>query len=122
MLRKGLQLLGSKLLVLGLSFKENCPDVRNSKVIDIIKALRSYGLQVEVYDPWIDLPQALQEYSLECMAQAPALGVYDAIVLAVGHHQFLALGEQGIKAFGRSGAVLYDVKSVLPKGAADGRL
>jgi UDP-N-acetyl-D-galactosamine dehydrogenase len=77
---------------------------------------------VEVYDPWIDLPQALQEYTLECMAQAPALGVYDAIVLAVGHHQFLALGEQGIKAFGRSGAVLYDVKSVLPKGAADGRL
>ena len=64
MLRKGLQLLGSKLLVLGLSFKENCPDVRNSKVIDIIKALRSYGLQVEVYDPWIDLPQALQELSL----------------------------------------------------------
>jgi UDP-N-acetyl-D-galactosamine dehydrogenase len=122
MLRKGLQLLGSKLLVLGLSFKENCPDVRNSKAVDIIKALRSYGLQVDVYDPWIDLPQALQEYSLECMAQAPALGVYDAIVLAVGHHQFLALGEQGIKAFGRSGAVLYDVKSVLPKGAADGRL
>ncbi len=122
MLRKGLQLLGSKLLVLGLSFKENCPDVRNSKVVDIIKALRSYGLQVEVYDPWIDLPQALQEYSLECMAHAPALGVYDAIVLAVGHHQFLALGERGIKAFGRSGAVLYDVKSVLPKGAADGRL
>lgn len=122
MLRKGLQLLGSKLLVLGLSFKENCPDVRNSKVVDIIKALRSYGLQVDVYDPWIDLPQALQEYSLECMAHAPALGAYDAIVLAVGHHQFLALGEQGIKAFGRSGAVLYDVKSVLPKGAADGRL
>jgi UDP-N-acetyl-D-galactosamine dehydrogenase len=122
MLRKNLPVLGSKVLVLGLTFKENCPDVRNTKVVDIVKALRGYNTQVDVYDPWIDINEAEHEYGLQCLAQAPALGQYAAIVLAVGHHQFLSLGEEGIKAWGQPGVVLYDVKSVLPKGAADGRL
>ena len=122
MLRKNLPVLGSKVLVLGLTFKENCPDVRNTKVVDIVKALRGYNTQVDVYDPWIDIKEAEHEYGLQCLAQAPAPGQYAAIVLAVGHHQFLSLGEEGIKAWGQPGAVLYDVKSILPLGAADGRL
>jgi UDP-N-acetyl-D-galactosamine dehydrogenase len=122
MLRKNLPVLGSKVLVLGLTFKENCPDVRNTKVVDIVKALRTYNTQVDVYDPWIDINEAEHEYGLQCLAQAPAPGQYAAIVLAVGHHQFIAMGEEGIKALGQPGAVLYDVKSILPLGAADGRL
>ncbi len=122
MLRKNLAVLGSKVLVLGLTFKENCPDVRNTKVVDIVKALHDYKVQVDVYDPWIDINEAEHEYGLQCLAQAPAPGQYAAIVLAVGHHQFLALGQEGIKAWGQPAAVLYDVKSILPLGAADGRL
>ena len=122
MLRKSLPVIGSKVLVLGLTFKENCPDVRNSKVVDIVKALRTYNTQVDVYDPWIDVHEAEQEYGLQCLKQAPAKGQYAAIILAVAHHQFITLGEQGIKVWGQPGAVVYDVKSILPMGAADGRL
>lgn len=122
MLRKNLPVLGSKVLVLGLTFKENCPDVRNTKVVDIVKALRTYNIEVDVYDPWIDIQEAEHEYGLQCLAQAPAPGQYAAIILAVGHHQFIELGEEGIKAWGQTGAVVYDVKSILPLGAADGRL
>jgi UDP-N-acetyl-D-galactosamine dehydrogenase len=122
MLRKNLPVLGSKVLVLGLTFKENCPDVRNTKVVDIVKALKGYNAHVDVYDPWIDVQEAKNEYGLSCLIDVPAKGQYAAIVLAVGHHQFLAMGEDGIKDFGESGAVLFDVKSILPLGAADGRL
>ncbi len=122
MLRKNLPVLGGKVLVLGLTFKENCPDLRNTKVVDIVKALKDYNTQVDVYDPWIDVAQAEHEYGLRCLAEAPQAVDYAAIVLAVGHHQFLALGAQGIKALGIPNAVIYDVKSILPQGAADGRL
>ncbi|WP_313071847.1 Vi polysaccharide biosynthesis UDP-N-acetylglucosamine C-6 dehydrogenase TviB [Melaminivora sp.] len=122
MLRKGLPVLHSKVLVLGLTFKENCPDLRNTKVVDIVRALQRYNAQVDVYDPWIDVQEAQQEYGLQCLPDMPAPGQYAAIVLAVGHQQFVALGAEGIKALGRSGAVLFDVKSILPLGAADLRL
>jgi UDP-N-acetyl-D-galactosamine dehydrogenase len=122
MLRKGLPVLGSKVLVLGLTFKENCPDVRNTKVVDIVKALQGYNTQVDVYDPWIDIQEAEHEYGLKCLTHSPEQGQYAAIVLAVGHQQFIALGESGIKAWGQPGAVVFDVKSILPLGAADGRL
>jgi UDP-N-acetyl-D-glucosamine/UDP-N-acetyl-D-galactosamine dehydrogenase len=122
MLRKNLPVLGSKVLVLGLTFKENCPDLRNTKVVDIVKALQGYNIQVDVYDPWINVAEAAHEYGLQCLGAPPQSGQYAAIILAVGHHQFVALGEQGIKALGQSGAVLFDVKSILPLGAADGRL
>jgi UDP-N-acetyl-D-galactosamine dehydrogenase len=122
MLRKKLPVLGSKVLVLGLTFKENCPDVRNTKVVDIVKALHTYNTQVDVYDPWIDIKEAEHEHGLQCLAHAPNKGEYAAIILAVGHHQFIELGEDGIKAWGQAGAVVYDVKGVLPLGAADGRL
>jgi UDP-N-acetyl-D-galactosamine dehydrogenase len=122
MLRKGLPVLGSKVLILGLTFKENCPDVRNTKVVDIVKAMRGYSTQVDVYDPWIDVKDAEHEYGLQCLKKTPTQGQYAAIILAVGHQQFVELGADGIKAWGRPGAVLYDVKSILPIGAADGRL
>lgn len=122
MLRKNLPVLGSKVLVLGLTFKENCPDVRNTKVVDIVFGLQSYNTQVDVYDPWIDVVGAEEEHGLKCLTTAPVHGQYAAIVLAVGHHQFTTLGEKGIKVWGQPGAVLYDVKSILPMGAADGRL
>ena len=122
MLNKGLPVLGSKVLVLGLTFKENCPDLRNTKVVDIVKALQGYNTQVDVYDPWIDVAEAELEYGFQCLTQAPGSGQYSAIVLAVGHSQFAALGERGIKAWGHPNAVVFDVKSVLPTGAADGRL
>ena len=122
MLRKGLPVINSKVLVLGLTFKENCPDVRNTKVVDIVKALRDYCIEVDVFDPWIDLQEAEHEYGLKCLKKKPTQGQYAAIILAVGHKQFVKLGQEGIRALGQPGAVLYDVKSVLPMGAADGRL
>jgi UDP-N-acetyl-D-galactosamine dehydrogenase len=123
MLRRGIPVLESRVLVLGLAFKENCPDLRNTKVVDIVRGLQGYHAHVDVYDPWIDVADAQHEYGLNCLRDSPSLGTYDAIVLAVAHHQFLSLGEAGIKAFARDErAVLYDVKSILPLGAADGRL
>ncbi len=122
MLRNGLPVLGSKVLVLGLTFKENCPDLRNTKVVDIVNTLRSYNTQVDVYDPWIDVLEAEQEYGLRCLTQAPISGQYAAIVLAVGHSQFIERGESGIKIWGQPNAVVYDVKGILPMGVANGRL
>jgi len=122
MLRKGQPVLGSKVLMLGLTFKENCPDLRNTKVVDIVRRLQAYNTQVDIYDPWIDRAEAWHEYGLDCLAEAPAAGTYGAIVIAVGHQEFVAWGEAGIKALGQAGAVVYDVKSILPRGAADGRL
>lgn len=122
MLHKNLPVLGSKVLVLGLAFKENCSDVRNTKVVDIVKALRGFNTQVDVYDPWIDVAEAQHEYGLTCLTEFPAKGQYAAIVLAVGHRQFLEMGEQVIRAFGQPGVVVFDVKSILPLGVADGRL
>ncbi|MDP9916414.1 UDP-N-acetyl-D-galactosamine dehydrogenase [Variovorax boronicumulans] len=122
MLRKNVPVLGSKVLVLGLTFKENCPDVRNTKVVDIVRTLQGYNTQVDVFDPWVDAVEAEHEYGLQCLPDLPVDGEYAAIVLAVGHQQFVALGESGIKALGQPGAVLFDVKSILPLGTADGRL
>jgi UDP-N-acetyl-D-galactosamine dehydrogenase len=122
MLRKGIPVLGSKILILGLAFKENCPDVRNTKVVDIVRALHGYNVQVDVYDPWIDVNEAKHEYGIACLTEIPMTAQYSAIILAVGHDQFVELGELGIKSLGKTGAVLFDVKSVLPLGATDGRL
>ena len=122
MLRKNIPVLGSRVLVLGLAFKENCPDVRNTKVVEVVKALWQYNIEVDIYDPWIDVDEARDEYGVDCLTSAPVEGAYDSIVLAVGHHQFAKLGERGIKSFGKPESVLFDVKGVLPLGAADGRL
>ena len=122
MLRKGIDVIGSRILVLGFSFKENCPDVRNTKVVDIIKSLRDYNAQVDIYDPWIDVDEAEAEYGISCLRKAPPNGKYAAIILAVGHREFMALGVSGISSFAQEKNVIFDVKSILPLGAADMRL
>jgi UDP-N-acetyl-D-galactosamine dehydrogenase len=122
MLKKGLSVLGGNILILGLTFKENCPDLRNTKVVDIIDNLKQYNANVDVYDPWIDIDEAKHEYALECLGKLPELNHYDAVILAVSHCEFVALGVDGVKAFGKPNSVIYDVKSILPMGAADGRL
>jgi UDP-N-acetyl-D-galactosamine dehydrogenase len=119
--RRGRAAEGARVLVMGLAFKENCPDLRNTRVIDIIEALSAAGARVDVWDPWIDAHEARREYGLE-LSGAPEDGAFDAIVLAVAHKQFAELGAEAIRGFGRPGAVLFDIKSLLPLGAADLRL
>jgi len=111
----------SRVLILGLTFKENCPDLRNTRVVDIVSELRDYGLACDIHDPWVDPGEARAEYGYE-LTNEPPLGVYDAIVLAVAHRQFQAQGATALRAYGRPGAVLYDVKHVLGKDEVDGRL
>ena len=116
MQRRGIQTAGAKVLVLGLAFKENCPDLRNSGVVDVIDELRTYNVDVDVHDPWVAPAQAQHEYGLATIAEPPP-GGYDAIVLAVAHRQFIALGADGVRAFGKPGAVLFDVKRAFPRGS-----
>lgn len=122
MLGKSIPVLGSRVLVLGLAFKENCPDLRNTKIADLVTCLKAYNTHVDVYDPWIDFDEAQHEYGIECLADMPAPNQYAAVILAVGHRQFIAMGESGVKAFGYPDAVIFDVKSILPIDASDGRL
>jgi len=112
---------GARALILGLTFKENCPDLRNTRVIDLIAELQDYGMQVDVHDPWVDPEEARQEYGLE-LTQKPRLGSYDAIVLAVAHRQYREMGAGAIRAWLKAGGVVYDVKHVLPREAVEGRL
>jgi len=119
--RRGVAADGARVLVMGLAFKENCPDLRNTRVIDIIEGLTAQGAHVDVLDPWIDADEARAEYGLDLLT-APAPGAYDAIVLAVAHEQFTELGVETIRGFGTPASVLFDVKSVLPKAASDLRL
>ncbi|MFA4970253.1 MAG: UDP binding domain-containing protein, partial [Sulfuritalea sp.] len=116
------QVVDSRILVLGLTFKEGCPDLRNTKVIDIVRELTSYHALVDIYDPWIDVAEAEHEYRVTPLKDKPQAGAYDAIVLAVAHPEFLQMGAAGIHAFGKPEHVLYDVKSLLGKAEADGRL
>ncbi|MDE2407872.1 MAG: Vi polysaccharide biosynthesis UDP-N-acetylglucosamine C-6 dehydrogenase TviB [Xanthomonadaceae bacterium] len=121
MLHKRINPVGARVLVLGLAFKENCPDLRNTRVVDIVAALRGFHCEVDVHDPWVDAAEARHEYGLTPLASPPP-GSYDAIILAVGHDQFRQWGGQGVRAFGKPQAVVYDVKHVLPRDAVDGRL
>ncbi|WP_411287921.1 nucleotide sugar dehydrogenase [Phenylobacterium sp.] len=121
MIRRETGVKGARVLVMGLAFKENCPDLRNTRVIDIVQELTGYDARVDVWDPWIDAAEARREYGFD-LIQAPQAGAYDAVVLAVAHQQFADLGPDTIRAFGKPGAVLFDVKAMLPKDAADLRL
>jgi UDP-N-acetyl-D-glucosamine/UDP-N-acetyl-D-galactosamine dehydrogenase len=122
MLGKGIQLLGAKVLMMGLTFKEDCPDIRNTKAIDIYHALKAYAVDVDVYEPWADVAEVAHEYAINCLTAEPVNGAYDAIIVAVGHKQFRAMGADGVRSYGKPDMVLYDVKSLFPLGAADGRL
>ncbi|OXL20535.1 Vi polysaccharide biosynthesis UDP-N-acetylglucosamine C-6 dehydrogenase TviB [Psychrobacter sp. DAB_AL32B] len=121
MVKKRIQVEGAKVLVLGLSFKENCPDVRNTKVIDIVHELRNYNIEIDIHDPWIDANEAKREYNITPIAQ-PVANQYDGIILAVAHEQFVAMGIEKIRALGKDSHVLYDLKYLFTKEETDIRL
>jgi UDP-N-acetyl-D-galactosamine dehydrogenase len=117
MIRKRIHVCGSKILMMGITFKENCPDLRNSKVVDVIRELEKYGANVDVYDPWVDPQECQHEYGM-----APQKGAYDAIVMAVAHKQFKELGIETVRSYGNHPHVLYDIKYVFDAKSVDGRL
>ncbi|MBN8279989.1 MAG: Vi polysaccharide biosynthesis UDP-N-acetylglucosamine C-6 dehydrogenase TviB [Gammaproteobacteria bacterium] len=122
MVKRGMSLPKSRILVLGVTFKENCPDVRNTRVVDVVQELKSYGAAVDVYDPWADPDVVRHEYGFDILTKAPGTGLYDGIVVAVAHKQFSDMGPKAIHAWGRAGHVLYDIKSLLPADQVDARL
>lgn len=122
MMKRGFPVVGSRILVMGLAFKENCPDLRNSKVIDIILELKALNAEIDVYDPWVVPSEAKHEYGIDLLEGAPNPETYDAIVLAVGHKEFVDMGPCSVRRFGRNGAVLFDVKGTFEKAMSDGRL
>ncbi len=121
MATKNIGAVGAKVLIMGLAFKENCPDLRNTRVVDIIAELEQYGTDVDVHDPWVDATEAKHEYGIDLCLE-PSKAGYDAVVLTVGHDEFKALGTDGIRVFGKPVHVLYDVKSILPRDDVDARL
>jgi UDP-N-acetyl-D-galactosamine dehydrogenase len=121
MAQRSIHISGSRILVLGLSFKENCPDIRNTRVTDIVAELKSYRANVDVYDPWVNADEAQHEYGLRPIAK-PSSGTYDAVVVAVAHNEFRELGVSGIRSLCKPEAVIYDVKALFPREAVDARL
>ncbi|HLS98865.1 MAG TPA: Vi polysaccharide biosynthesis UDP-N-acetylglucosamine C-6 dehydrogenase TviB [Porticoccaceae bacterium] len=121
MLRQRIQVDGARVLVMGLTFKENCPDIRNTKVVDVVAELRDYGVAVDVHDPWAKADEARHEYGLE-LVDAPAPATYDGVILAVAHDAFRAMGPAGVRALLKPGGVLYDLKYVFAADEADLRL
>jgi UDP-N-acetyl-D-galactosamine dehydrogenase len=122
MTRRKLQVADSRILLLGFAFKEGCPDVRNTKVIDVVRELQSYHAQVDIYDPWIDVVEAEREYGVTPLAASPSANTYDAIILAVAHPEFRQWTAADIHALGKPGHIFYDVKSVFAVNESDGRL
>jgi len=122
MIHKGQAISGARILVLGLTFKENCPDLRNTRVIDLVHEFESFDARVDVYDPWADSVEAKHEYDLDLLAGKPEPGSYDAIIVAVAHDQFKALGIENLRRLGNDRAVVYDIKGMFPKDQVDGRL
>jgi UDP-N-acetyl-D-galactosamine dehydrogenase len=121
LIKKQIQVCGARILIMGLAFKENCPDLRNTKVVDIIAELKEYRINVEVFDPWVDKDAALREYDIVPISE-PEIGAYDAIIMAVAHTQFKELGASAIRALGKDNHVIYDLKYVLNADESDIRL
>jgi UDP-N-acetyl-D-galactosamine dehydrogenase len=121
MAQKGIAVAGSRILVMGLAFKENCPDVRNTRVVDIVSDLASYNARIDVYDPCVNPEEARHEYGITPVRQ-PEAGAYDAIIVAVAHDQFKAMGAPALRALGKPLHVLYDLKYALTAGESDLRL
>lgn len=121
MTQKRIRVDGARVLVMGLAFKENCPDLRNTRVVDMVAELQSYHCNVDVYDPWVSTEEARQEYGIVPIAE-PIAGSYDAIILAVAHQQFKAMGGGAIRSLSKPNAVLYDLKYVLSASESDLRL
>jgi|TARA_R100001377_G_scaffold22165_3_gene11850 UDP-N-acetyl-D-galactosamine dehydrogenase len=121
MLKRRIQVDGARVLILGMTFKENCPDLRNTRVVDVVKELQEYGVQVDVHDPWVNADEARYEYELE-VVQTPPESKYDGIVLAVAHDDFKLMGADGLRSFGKPYHVLYDLKNILDTQQSDLRL
>ena len=123
MIRKGHTIKDSRILLLGLTFKENCPDIRNSRVVDVYRGLKEFGCHIDVYDPWANAGDVKHEYNIDLIESRDVLktmkGHYDAVVLAVAHRQFKELD---YSHFNKANLVIYDIKGVLPKEIVDGRL
>lgn len=121
MTKRCIQVQGARVLVMGLTFKENCPDLRNTRIVDIVKELGEYNIQVDVYDPWVEVEEAQHEYGITPIAN-PQAGEYDGIILGVAHQEFVEMGAQAIRALGKPNHVLYDLKYILKAEEADIRL
>jgi len=121
MIKRRIHVEGARVLVMGLTFKENCPDLRNTRVVDILAELADYNVAVDVFDPQVNKAEAEAEYGIRPV-EAPEAGAYDAVILAVAHREFCELGAEGIRAWGKPEHVLYDLKYVLPKESVDLRL
>jgi UDP-N-acetyl-D-galactosamine dehydrogenase len=122
MIHKGHAIAGARVLVLGFTFKENCPDLRNTRVIDLVRELQGFGARIDVHDPWADCAEAKREYAIDLLAEMPAPGSYDALVVAVAHDQFKTLGIEGLRRLANDRAIIYDIKGLFPKDQVDGRL
>jgi UDP-N-acetyl-D-galactosamine dehydrogenase len=121
MIKRRIHVDGARVLVMGLAFKENCPDIRNSRVVDIVRDLQQYNIEVDVYDPWVEPKEALCEYEIHLTAQ-PVKGHYDAVIVAVAHDQFRNIGSVQIRSFAKSNSVLFDLKYVFGRDESDIRL
>ena len=121
MTKKRIQVVDSNILIMGLTFKEDCPDIRNTRVVDVFQELSGFHCNIDVYDPWIDKEESIREFGITPVEQ-PEPGKYDAVIIAVAHHQFKSMGIKAIRALGKENHVLYDIKYILPSEKVDGRL
>ena len=121
MIKKGINVEGSNVLILGFTFKENCPDIRNTRIIDVVKELGNYSCNVDIFDPWVDAEEVEEEYGIIPVSEIKAAS-YDAIIVAVGHEQFKKMGSTDIRGFGKDKHVLYDLKYILSTEQSDVRL
>ncbi|MDT8464210.1 nucleotide sugar dehydrogenase, partial [Alcaligenes nematophilus] len=121
MTKRRIQVQGSRVLLLGLAFKENCPDLRNTRIVDIVHELKQYDVHVDVYDPWVDPKEAQHEYGITPV-ETPKAGEYDGVIVAVAHKQFKELGVEGVRQWGKPEHVLYDLKYVFDREQSDLRL
>ncbi|OOG18147.1 Vi polysaccharide biosynthesis protein VipA/TviB [Sphingobacterium sp. CZ-UAM] len=119
MIQKNIKFDGAKALVLGVTFKENCPDIRNSKVVDMIQDLKEFGLEVDIYDPWVNTDELKKHFGLDLLKTLPQTGDYDSIILAVGHREFLQLDLKNLK---KNPSVVFDIKGILDRNLVDARL
>jgi len=122
MMQKSISVVGSKILVMGLTFKENCPDLRNSKVFDVINQLKSYNVQVDIHDPWVDPEEAKSFYDIDLVDITDIKNSYDSVIVAIGHNQFIEMGAENIRKLCKTNSVLFDLKSIFDKSVSEGRL
>jgi UDP-N-acetyl-D-glucosamine/UDP-N-acetyl-D-galactosamine dehydrogenase len=121
MTKKRIQVVGANILIMGLTFKENCPDLRNSRVIDLVGGFKNFNCNIDVFDPWVDKDEAMNEFHIKPIDK-PTQGKYDAVLMAVAHNEFKDLSVEQIRAFGKDNHVLYDIKYLLDANESDGRL